>query len=78
MKKNIKLAFAAFALVAFTACGNDSDTATDTTETVETDMDMDMDMDMETDLESDTTIVVEDTTVTDGIADEIKEEQPPR
>ncbi|WP_114782173.1 hypothetical protein [Botryobacter ruber] len=76
MKKNIKLAFAAFALLAFTACGNDSDTATDTTETVETEVDTDMDM--ETDLDADTTIVVEDTTVTDGVADEIKEEQPPR
>jgi UDP-glucose 6-dehydrogenase len=74
MKKIWKFAFAAFAVFAFTACGTDNNTTTEsdtmeTTDEVETDMD--------TDLDEDTTIVVEDTTVDDGVADEIKEEQPP-
>lgn len=72
MKKTWKLAFAAFAVVAFTACGND---ATDTdviesTDQVESDMDMDTNMDMDT-------TVVQDTTVNDGVVDDIQEEQPP-
>ncbi|WP_242929546.1 hypothetical protein [Pontibacter vulgaris] len=70
MKNTIKLAFAAFALFAFTACGNETNTATEseTTDQVETDMDTEMDTD---------TTTVQDTTVNDGVADEIKEEQPP-
>lgn len=73
MKKIWKFAFAAFAVVAFTACGTDNNTTTesDTVETTDETVDTDMDMD------EDTTIVVEDTTVNDGVADEIKEEQPP-
>jgi len=75
MKKTWKLALAAFAVVAFTACGNDTTEATDTdviesTDQVESDMDMDANMD------SDTT-VVQDTTVNDGVVDDIQEEQPP-
>ncbi len=45
----------------------------ETTDEVETDMNMDAD----TGMEEDTTIMVEDTTVNDGVADEIEEEQPP-
>lgn len=73
MKKIWKFAFAAFAVVAFTACGTDNNTTTesDTVETTDETVDTDMDMD------EDTTIVVEDTTVNDGVADEIEEEQPP-
>lgn len=75
MKKTWKLAFAAFAVVAFTACGTDTNDATDTdviesTDQVESDMDMDTNMDMDT-------TVVQDTTVNDGVVDDIQEEQPP-
>lgn len=71
MKKTIKLAFAAFALFAFTACGTENNTATetDTVDEVETDVDMDTDMDADT-------TTVQDTTVNDGVADEIPEEKP--
>ncbi|PVY37161.1 hypothetical protein [Pontibacter virosus] len=74
MKKTIKFAFAAFAFFAFTACGIDNNTATenDRIDEVETsDIDVDADMDMETDTTS-----VMDTTVNDGVADEIPEERP--
>ena len=65
MKNAIKLTFAAFAMLAFTACGTENNTATET-ETTETD----------TELKTDTT-TVQDTTVNDGVVDEMKEEQPP-
>ncbi|GAB3826388.1 hypothetical protein [Pontibacter rugosus] len=72
MKNTWKLAFAAFALFAFTACGSEENTATES-EVVETTDGYESDMNMETE---DTT-VLEDTTVNDGVADEIQEEQPP-
>ncbi len=73
MKKIWKSAFVVFALTAFTACGgNDNTTETETMEQVETDMDTEMDMDIETD-----TTTVQDTTINDGVADEIPEETPP-
>lgn len=78
MKKTWKLAFAAFALFAFTACGN-QDTATEA-ETVDTTTEMEtteMEDELETEMGRDTT-VLEDTTVNDGVADEIQEEQPPQ
>ncbi|WP_299756172.1 hypothetical protein [uncultured Pontibacter sp.] len=76
MKKIWKFVFAAFAAFAFTACGTDNNTTTEsetyeTTDEVGTDMETDMNMD------EDTTIMVEDTTVNDGVADDIQEEQPP-
>lgn len=74
MKKIWKLAFAAFAIFAFTACGTEDNTATES-ETIETTDEVDMETEM--DIEEDTTITVEDTTVNDGVADEIEEEQPP-
>ena len=72
MKNTWKLAFAAFALFAFTACGSEENAATES-EVVETTEGFESDMNMETE---DTT-VLEDTTVNDGVADEIQEEQPP-
>ncbi|WP_187264525.1 hypothetical protein [Pontibacter beigongshangensis] len=75
MKKNIKLAFAAFALFAFTACGNDNNTATES-DTSSMPADADMGDDLSIDMDEDTTVVVQDTTVNDGVADEIPEEQP--
>jgi hypothetical protein len=75
MKKNLKLAFAAFALLAFTACGNDNAGTTEAEGTDATESTVDTDMD--TNLDEDTTIVVQDTTVDDGVADDLKEEQPP-
>lgn len=73
MKHTWKLAFVAFALFAFTACGNDDTTATESDNIEATD---ELETDLETDVDEDT-VVVEDTTVDDGVADEIEEEQPP-
>jgi len=76
MKNTWKLAFAAFTMFAFTACsGGEGNTTTEsenieTTDQVETDMETDMDM-------TDTTTTLEDTTVNDGVVDDIQEEQPP-
>jgi len=75
MKKTWKLAFAAFAVVAFTACGTDANNTTDTDAIESTDQ-VESDMDMDTDMDTDTT-VVQDTTVNDGVVDDIQEEQPP-
>ncbi|MBB6611534.1 hypothetical protein H7F15_10840 [Pontibacter sp. Tf4] len=73
MKNLWKSAFVVFALTAFTACGDGNNTTeTETTEQVDTDMNMDTDMDMDTD-----TTTVQDTTVNDGVADDINEEMPP-
>ncbi|SFU87038.1 hypothetical protein [Pontibacter akesuensis] len=73
MKKTWKLAFAAFALFAFTACGGEENTTTETeaVEGVESEMETEMNM------ETEDTTVLEDTTVNDGVADDIEEEQPP-
>lgn len=69
MKKIWKSAFVVLALAAFTACGgNENTTETETTEQVETDTEMDMEVD---------TTTVQDTTINDGVADEIEEETPP-
>ena len=73
MKKTWKLAFAAFALVAFTACNGDNDTTTESENMETTD---ELETDLETDMEEDT-VMVQDTTIDDGVADEIQEEQPP-
>lgn len=74
MKNIWKSAFAAFALFAFTACDSNENTTTES-ETIETE-EID-NMDMENELVEDSTIIVEDTPVNDGVADEIPEEQPP-
>ena len=73
MKKTLRLAFAAFAVVAFTACGTDTNNATDTDVIESTDQ---VESNMDTAIDTDTTIV-QDTTVNDGVVDEIQEEQPP-
>lgn len=72
MKKTIKFAFAAFAFFAFTACGSENNTATETDRIDEVET---TDIDAEMDMEADTTTVM-DTTVNDGVADEIPEERP--
>lgn len=74
MKNIWKSAFAAFALLAFTACDSGENT---TTESENMDTEMNSEMDMDTEMEEDTTIMLQDTTVDDGVADEIDEEQPP-
>lgn len=71
MKKTIKLASAAFAFLAFTACGTDNNTATETDRVDEVETDIDTNMDMDTD-----TTTVQDTTVNDGVVDQIPEEKP--
>ena len=71
MKKTWKLAFAAFAMFAFTACSNEDTTTATESENIETTEDVEMD------LETEDTTVLEDTTVNDGITDGIQEEQPP-
>ena len=76
MKNTWKLAFAAFTMFAFTACSGEENATTEsenmeTTDQIESDMETDMDM------TEDTTVTVEDTTVNDGVADDIQEEQPP-
>lgn len=76
MKKIWKFAFAAFAVFAFTACGTDNNTTTES-ETIETTDELETDMETDMEMDEDTTIMVEDTTVNDGVADEIQEEQPP-
>lgn len=73
MKKTWKLAFAAFALVAFTACNGDENTTTESENIETTD---ELETDLESDMEDDT-VILQDTTVEDGVADEIEEEQPP-
>lgn len=73
MKKIWKSAFVVFALAAFTACGgSENTTESETTEQVETEMETETEMDMDTD-----TTTVQDTTINDGVADEIEEETPP-
>ncbi|WP_347159494.1 hypothetical protein [Pontibacter chitinilyticus] len=74
MKKTWKLAFAAFAVVAFTACGNDNNAATESDVIESTDQ---VESNMDTTLDTDTTITVQDTTVNDGVVDDMQEEQPP-
>ncbi|WP_299825936.1 hypothetical protein [uncultured Pontibacter sp.] len=73
MKKIWKLAFAAFAFVAFTACDGNSNTTTESENVETTD---ELNTDLETDMEQDT-VMLQDTTVNDGVADDIQEEQPP-
>lgn len=73
MKNIWKSAFAAFALFAFAACDNGDNRATES-ETMETE---EMDMNMGNDLEEDNTLIFEDSTVNDGVTDDIPEEQPP-
>jgi hypothetical protein len=71
MKNTWKLAFVAFAMFAFTACGgSEENTATESENMETTDQ-------METDLETTDTTTLEDTTVNDGVVDDISEEQPP-
>lgn len=73
MKNIWKSAIAAFALFAFAACDNSENRATES-ETMEGE---EVEMDMQNDLEEDNTLIVEDSTVNDGVGDEIPEEQPP-
>lgn len=77
MKNTWKLVFAAFGLLAFSACSNGENVGTTEAESIEsTDQ---IETDMETDMEvTDTTTIMEDTTVNDGLIDRIEEEQPPR
>ncbi|MFD2512821.1 hypothetical protein ACFSRY_02975 [Pontibacter locisalis] len=75
MKQTWKLAFAAFALFAFTACGNEDNSVTES-ENIETTDELETEMEIETEVQEDT-VMVEDNTVEDGVADEIEEEQPP-
>jgi len=75
MKKNWKLAVAAVACFAFTACADQNNAATET-ETIEADEPA-MEQDLNTAPEADTAMI-EDTTVNDGVVDEIPEEQPPQ
>lgn len=76
MKKTIKLAFAAFAFVAFTACGNQENSTTATepeTDTMPTDANMGDNVGV--DMESDTdTTSLQDTTVNDGVVDEMPQQ----
>ncbi|MCC9168056.1 hypothetical protein [Pontibacter harenae] len=74
MKKTIKLAFAAFAFVAFTACGSENNSATEAETTTPMENEMDSDMNMGNDLENDTT-TVQDTTVNDGLGDSVPEQE---
>ncbi|WP_242923811.1 hypothetical protein [Pontibacter liquoris] len=74
MKKTWKLAFAAFAVFAFTACGTDNNNATES-DTMESTDQVDTTT-TDSNMDSDTT-VVQDSTVNDGVIDNIKEEQPP-
>jgi ATP-dependent protease ClpP protease subunit len=73
MKKTWKLAFAAFAFVAFTACNDNKeiDTESENVETID-----EIESDLENDMDQDT-VMLQDGTVNDGVVDEIKEEQPP-
>jgi hypothetical protein len=73
MKKTLKLAFAAFAFVAFTACTDNKEIDTESENVETTD---ELESDFETDMNQDT-VMLQDGTVNDGVADEIKEEQPP-
>ena len=80
MKNTWKLAFAAFTMFAFTACSSGEDNMTTESENIETtdQIEADMETDLETDMDAtDETTVLEDTTVDDGVADEIQEETPP-
>lgn len=69
MKNLFKFAFVAFALTAFTACGDQgAATETEGTDTViedttPADADMDMDMDMDATMPADTTMMMDSTTV---------------
>ena len=76
MKNTWKLAFAAFTMVAFTACSSDENATTES-ENIETTDQIEADLETDMDMADDTTITVEDTTVNDGVADDIQEEQPP-
>lgn len=80
MKNTWKLAFAAFTMFAFTACSSGEENMTTESENIETtdQIEADMETDLETDMDAtDETTVLEDTTVDDGVADEIQEETPP-
>ena len=79
MKNTWKLAFAAFTMFAFTACSSGEDNMTTESENIETtdQIEADMETDLDTDMDAtDETTVLEDTTVDDGVADEIQEETP--
>lgn len=77
MKKTWKLAIAASALIGFTACSNGDNNGTteseniESTEQIETDMETDMNM-------TDSTNIMQDTTLNDGMMERMEEEQPPR
>lgn len=73
MKKHWILGFAAITFAAFTACNSENDATTEA-ETIETTEDIEADL--ETDMNEDT-VMLQDTPVEDGVADEIQEEQPP-
>ncbi|MDX5346880.1 MAG: hypothetical protein LPJ89_10760 [Hymenobacteraceae bacterium] len=75
MKNLVKFSFVAAAAFAFTFTSCDSNTAEQTEESIETTTEETIN-DVETAVEPTDTIVVEDTTVNDGVADEIKEETP--
>lgn len=80
MKNTWKLAFAAFTMFAFTACSSGEENMTTESENIETtdQIEADMETDLDTDMDAtDETTVLEDTTVDDGVADEIQEETPP-
>ncbi|WP_439880561.1 hypothetical protein ACSX1A_15545 [Pontibacter sp. MBLB2868] len=73
MKHNWKLAFIACALLAFTACKNEDKPITESeniedTEELNTELGTGMDED---------TVTVQDSTINNGVMDEIEEEQPP-
>lgn len=76
MKNTWKLAFAAFTMFAFTACSGGEENATTESENIETTDQIESDM--ETDMNAtEDTAVLEDSTVEDGVADDMQEETPP-
>ena len=72
MKKNWKLAFAAFTFVAFTACNSDNENTTET-ENIEATEEMDAELNSEIGQD---TVMLDDAT-TEGANEMIKEEEPP-
>ena len=72
MKKTWKLALAAFAIFAFTACSVDEPSSGTETEEGEVPTE-----DVELDLETDDSTILEDTAGMDGAINAIEEEQPP-
>ena len=73
MKKTWKLAFAAFALIAFTACDNNKEIETESENIETTD---ELETDLETDMNQDT-VMLQDGVINNGAVDQIEEEQPP-